>query len=859
MTNRTYFLWLLLALTLLLALRLPFLRCGPLGSDVEKYYDEINYIWLANSLMNGDTDADTRWAWTRAPGTALVLAGLGTIRGLPAELVICDFQIIQVAIWAMLLFMSATVAARLFDRRTAVITAMLFAALPLAASLTVRVYSETLGAAGILTAIFALVMHSQRRHVGWLILAGIAAGFGALSRSAVVPLIPVLALWAALGLPPPDQRESVEHTPSAWFSRLRSRFCMRCAVIFTAITIAMIAPWTLRNYLVHGGFILIDTTGAYTLWSDNKASTITVESAMWAYSNNPVERQNYAMRRAREDILSQPGVFVRKVAQGMALAWRPTQFTSAWDRWFKTLQNRQSRTAALLAQLAVVISLALPLAFLGILFAPHTATGAQSYRWALPGMALMFALVVGLTHYEERFRLPIFIALLPYAAWCLAHPVLLWRRLRRPLGIVALLVVLLLGMAYSGYIWPAQWYNLHALTVHGRGLVREALGDTHGALADQRAAIAIQPTLQEPYLAAARVATDQGDINQSEQILWAAMDSRNKINPDIVIPLQMLLLEQGRIDDLANLGRQLTIPGRRRAEALAWQQGLPPGPELQIGDGSDFGLIQGFYVSETDTEHTFRWSRPEARLLLAGSGKYICMNIHAARPAELPAPVVNVAANIDGNMRDLGHLQPPRRGWAWACVATPAGHTNGELEVHLNVPVYNPHVYTNNRDTRNLGIVLAAAELRSAPLTLDPATGLVLDRQPATSDAATLERLELIGATGDIHARPGAMLPLTLWWRGTEPPPTGIFTFVHLLAGDGSQLATYNAPLAAGQFPTPWVAGEPLADHVALTLPPDLPPGPYLLVAGAFNSADGSVLTRIDLGEVEADQAATPP
>lgn len=68
MRTRTYALGLILALLLLLALRLPMLRCGPLEADVIKHYDEINYIWLANSLANGDTEADTRWAWMRAPG-----------------------------------------------------------------------------------------------------------------------------------------------------------------------------------------------------------------------------------------------------------------------------------------------------------------------------------------------------------------------------------------------------------------------------------------------------------------------------------------------------------------------------------------------------------------------------------------------------------------------------------------------------------------------------------------------------------------------------------------------------------------------------------------------------------------------
>ena len=31
----------------------------------------------------------------------------------------------------------------------------------------------------------------------------------------------------------------------------------------------MIAPWTVRNWRVHGGFVLIDTNGPYNLWRGN--------------------------------------------------------------------------------------------------------------------------------------------------------------------------------------------------------------------------------------------------------------------------------------------------------------------------------------------------------------------------------------------------------------------------------------------------------------------------------------------------------------------------------------------------------------------------------------------------------------
>ena len=141
-SNQRYLLGLLLAITLLIALRLPLLRCGAFGADVPNFNDESNYVFLASSLLRGDNYADTAWPWTRAPGTALLLIALGWLRGLPPELVVCDFQIVQVAIWVGLLLIIAHIATTLFDRRTALIAAFLIALLPEVMLLSVLIWSN---------------------------------------------------------------------------------------------------------------------------------------------------------------------------------------------------------------------------------------------------------------------------------------------------------------------------------------------------------------------------------------------------------------------------------------------------------------------------------------------------------------------------------------------------------------------------------------------------------------------------------------------------------------------------------------------------------------------------------------------
>src|SRR5262249_17310076 len=144
--------------------------------------------------------------------------------------------------------------------------------------------------------------------------------------------------------------------------------------------------------------------------------------------------------------------------------------------------------------------------------------------------------------------------------------------------------------------------------------------------------------------------------------------------------------------------------------------------------------------------------------------------------------------------------------------------------------------------------------LVDGPLALDPATGLRLDYPAVPQSAGTLR---LIGMSGSRCGRPGAIVPLTLWWQATQAPPQGTFSFIHLLAASGDHIATYNAPLGPPADALVWNAGELVADSAGLALPPTLPPGQYRLVAGAFDPAGGAVLARADVGALTVGPPAT--
>jgi hypothetical protein len=867
-----------LVLSLLCALRLPLRRCEPFIAGAPFLLDEAEYVAYANAFAIGDTSVETARPWTRAPATSYVLLSVARLRGLPPELAVCDFQALQTALWVGLTLLIAALTGLLFGARTALIAALLAAIVPDGVSLALIVHSDLLFCFWLTLTAFALFMHTRRSRTrwwsGWLILAGFSAGLGGLTRSPMLTVLPVLLLWAgarprstANAAAPPRLatlhivappaldagrlRAALRRTPR-WLKQRITQHALPGALLLICCA-AVIGPWTARNYRVHGGLIISDTLGAINLLNDNALERHQTFDAVMAAADNAVDRQRYATRTAIAVIAANPLHFAAKFLRNTALAWSPSDFKETWEFWQFLIER--PRAGALLTQLDELLWLLLPLALLGLIGAPVSAPGAGSYRLAALALAGCYTIMIGIAHFEPRFRTPFLLLLLPYAAWSLTHPRALVAALRRPAAWAVIVASLALLIGFAPQLWPAQWRNAAALGLHGRGLLRAVWGDTAGALADQQAAGERDPQLREARVAAAQLQAERGDPAAAEQMLRAvladAQQRRVRTPPDAVVALQRLLLAADRRDEFAQLDHQLTLPARRRAELLAWRRNVAPGPTLELGQ-DDLGLVRGFYSAETSPEATFRWSAPAAQLTLAGPGAQLCLRINAARPLDLPPPTVTIRVASAGMPTTEARLQPPQNGWSWHCVALPAARsTAAPLQIELRTTGYNPYLHDNGVDPRDLGVAVAEAALRDGPLQVDPESGLLLDRLASPASSTPDPSLQLLGLSGALRAAPGAVAPLTLWWRGPQPPVAGTFTFVHLRDAAGEVRASYNAPLAGGQRPASWSVAAPLADQTALALPADLAPGAYQLVAGAFDPASGAELLRVDLGAFE--------
>jgi len=131
--------------------------------------------------------------------------------------------------------------------------------------------------------------------------------------------------------------------------------------------------------------------------------------------------------------------------------------------------------------------------------------------------------------------------------------------------------------------------------------------------------------------------------------------------------------------------------------------------------------------------------------------------------------------------------------------------------------------------------------------------------QPPPVVARFGDQAQLVGVETSLTGRPGARLPVRLYWLALRSTARNDKTFVHLVNAAGQLVAQHDGDPGGGFTPTTrWQPGELIPDRHYLDLPPDLPAGRYRLKTGMYQlepfrnllTDPASVDGRIDLGEV---------
>jgi Dolichyl-phosphate-mannose-protein mannosyltransferase len=575
------------------------------------------------------------------------------------------------------------------------------------------------------------------------------------------------------------RRRTIDPAPTQhalWFSGLQSlvssrgsavlrfsgsRFSVLGPLLFVLCSLLVILPWTARNYLTYGAPILVDTAGAENLWLDNdSAGREAVKRQLYALGDDRAARQRIAFARGAAAITADPGRFLTK-------AWGEAQKFFALEYFDDMRERRAIWIPPLEVWLRLLLGDGLWLVILfggvaGLWLAPTTdhrppttdhrqkvedrggkiedrneASGyplssilhllfsvAGDPRWLFVPWALYTLLTALVFHVELRYRLPLYPALLPYAAWTIKRildfrlQILDWgktrskiKNLKSKIALAALTCMLLIGtlLLHRPYIreaWALGWKHVR-LDQAVRALDR---GDADGARVAAQAALGWDADSALARVALARAALLDGHQQAALGLLEAAIAAL-RAHPYAHLLRGVILRAQG---DAPAARTELAFEetSREDLQDWAWRAFAPfaPAPAaVEVGGGLDLGFVRGFWLPE---QGGFRWSGAQSEVLLTApdGATRIELRLAAGRPAgDLPTDVVILAGG-----RMIGQIQPAP---GWQTYSLPLAAAPGPLVLTLRSGTFRPRDYDPaSPDDRALGVMVSRVAIIQSPM-----------------------------------------------------------------------------------------------------------------------------------------------
>jgi len=156
---------------------------------------------------------------------------------------------------------------------------------------------------------------------------------------------------------------------------------------------------------------------------------------------------------------------------------------------------------------------------------------------------------------------------------------------------------------------------------------------------------------------------------------------------------------------------------------------------------------------------------------------------------------------------------------------------------------------------------LGEVEIRGRTRVLEPPS--LSHKSSASFDGAVslLGLAQHDGNAAEMEIAPSQTFTVTLIWQAGVTSSEEIVRFLHVIGPDGRPITQLDGPPCEGECPSSsWLPNEILVDTVTLTLPDDVAPGSYPLVAGWYQPG---TLKRLNLtgvgGQGSADDFVTLP
>lgn len=412
-----------------------------------------------------------------------------------------------------------------FDRRAAILAGLLAAGYAMLVFYAGSLLIVNLQVPLVLLAVW-LSLRGLRdpRPRRWL-LAGAVLGLAALARQTALLYAPLLLAWLLVGLRVRPGRRLL----------LAGAFCLGAAVV--------IAPATLRNLAVSGDFVLVTSTGGYSLWQGNHPrahGTFQPVVIGGIRLDHPLEMREGYTRLAEEAlgrpleasevsefwrertfdyVLAEPGAWLRLEARKLGY------FLNRTEVWSNRSRELSRAFSWVLTLPLPAFALTAPLGLVGLFLS------ARRWRRLVPLYAAMaaylgFALIFFVL---SRYRMPFEVLLLPFAGFAAVE---IWDALRaRRWPRLALAGALLAASTAVVHI-PLPGPNL--------SMAYYNLGNKHRSLQEWEPAI-------ESYVQALRI--DGSNISFWNNLAIALESSGD--HPEQAVEAWRTVLRWGRLRDNA--------------------------------------------------------------------------------------------------------------------------------------------------------------------------------------------------------------------------------------------------------------------------------------------------------------------
>jgi 4-amino-4-deoxy-L-arabinose transferase-like glycosyltransferase len=356
-------------------------------------FDENYYYPLAENILAGRyVDGYV----IRAPLYPLFLAGIFKLFGtgfLPA-------LIAQGILRGLVVATVAWLGRRYVSRRAGLTAALLLTFCPALISAYMSFLTEAVYIPLFLASFYFIDRASESERVSGAFGAGLASGAAALARATSFFLAIILAVWFAVG----KSRAGRLSWPNM------SRAALLIVALFTAIS-----PWTIRNAVVHKGFIAVSDDSAFNLWLITSGMKIREAIPEWTSWGTHPERQREAYSRWLAYLREDPAFHIKRL--GVVL---PRIFSTSWESPAGSLSTlyrgeRPREVAAIKSAVSVLHPATMWIIFAGGLAGLLALERKGRRRTLVLLVVAYFILIHGATLARARFMLPVVCLLSVYS------------------------------------------------------------------------------------------------------------------------------------------------------------------------------------------------------------------------------------------------------------------------------------------------------------------------------------------------------------------------------------------------------------------------------------------------------------